>query len=169
MGCLLALLGAHGAQAKAASPAVSSPAGHSATRSAGARHIDWVGNGGPADGSIGDRSVSYSSWGLSGDTFIVRYLLPISDAERVAGTNIEVLVQQRLGVYLLAHLAVRAGSQDCPAIDQGYDIGKVDPLTVAAGLYGFEIFFRCPTGAAGNVVLENRALFDRIPWPTDTI
>lgn len=156
-GCLLALMGAH--SALAASPAVS-PGPH-------AHHVDWVGNGVGAESSVGDRSVSYSTWSLSGDTFIVRYLLPISDAERVAGTDIEVLVQQRLGDYLLAHLAVRTGAQECPAIDQGYDIGKVDPLTVAAGLYGFEIFFRCPSAFPTQVALENHALFDRIPGHVD--
>jgi hypothetical protein len=158
---VLALIGAGGALA--ATPATPT------TPATGARlhHIDWVGNEGASGGSIGDRSVSYSTWSLSGDTFIVRYLTPISDAERVADTAIEVLVQQRLGDYLLARLAVRAGTQACPAIDQGYDIGRIDPLTVASGLYGFEIFFRCPSGAASDVVLENHALFDRIHGHVD--
>lgn len=138
MGCALALAAVGPVSAAGATAA---PAG-----SARAHRVDWVGNEGAGGGSVGDRSVSYSSWSLSGDTFIVRYLVPIGDAERVAGTDIEVLVQQRLGDYLLAHLAVQADGQDCPAIDQGYDIGRIDPLTVASGLYGFEIFFaaRCP-------------------------
>jgi hypothetical protein len=170
LACVLALA-CTGAALAASGPV----AGMQGTR-ARVHRIDWAGDEGAGAGSIGDRSVSYSTWSLSGDTFIVRYLLPIVDAERVAGTDIEVLVQQRLGDYLLAHLAVRDGGQDCPAIDQGYDIGRVDPLTVAAGLYGFEIFFRCPQLAAAapaasapatRVELEDRALFDRIPGHVD--
>lgn len=136
---------------------------------AAAAGIHWFGadgsavGGGTPDGSAGGSigSASYSTWSLEGDTVIARFMLPRADAQRVAGTDIDVLVQQRIGDYLLAHLAVRARAEDCQAIDQGYDIGRVDPLTEASGLYGFEIFFRCaqPSG----VVLEDRALFDRLP------
>ncbi|HEX4052228.1 MAG TPA: hypothetical protein VHY19_15265 [Steroidobacteraceae bacterium] len=134
-------------------------------------------------------SASYSTWSVEGQRITVRFLLPVADAQRLAGTDIEVLVQQRVGEYLLGHLAVRAGSAFCEAIDQGYDIGRVDPLTVAAGLYGFEIFFQCaplgvtassagpaapgeplsaaePTSPAG-LVLEDHALFDRLPGQVD--
>ncbi len=169
----------------AATPAASGGAAAGARAGGSAQRIDWVGNGGAGGGSVGDRSVSYSTWSLSGDIFIVRYLLPSSDAERLAGSDIEVLVQQRVGDYLLSRLAVRADGRDCPAIDQGYDIGRVDPLTVASGLYGFEIFFQCPpppppqpalmaltpTQLAPppplDLVLENRAQFGRIPGHVD--
>jgi hypothetical protein len=76
-------------------------------------------------------------------------------------------VQQRLGEYLLAHLTVREGAASCEAIDQGYDIGRVDPLTVSAGLYGFEIFFQCPAPPSSvpspGIVISEGALFDRLP------
>lgn len=128
-------------------------------------------------------SASYSRWIVQGRRITARFLLPVADAQRVAGSDIEVLVQQRVGQYLLEHLAVRANNAPCEAIDQGYDIGRVDPLTVAAGLYGFEIFFQCAApDAAGatagpllangpvppaDLVLEDHALFDRLPGQID--
>ena len=130
--------------------------------------IDWADDASSAINPGADLgSASYSTWNLQADRVTVRFLLPKADAERVAGSDIEVVVQQRLGDYLLQHLAVRAGASPCPAIDQGYDIGRVDPLTVGAGLYGFEIFFGC--GQSGTnaqpsgVTLEDHALFERLP------
>jgi hypothetical protein len=161
----------------------------SAARAAG---IDWAdGVATPANPGADLGSASYSRWSVQGERITARFLLPIADAQRVAGSDIEVLVQQRVGDYLLDHLAVRARGAPCEAIDQGYDIGRVDPLTVAAGLYGFEIFFQCGaagTGApaaagvsapsAGNMqlprspplaglVLEDHALFDQLPGQVD--
>jgi hypothetical protein len=146
--------------------------------------IDWA-NGVASRANPGADlgSASYSSWSVQGTRITVRFLLPTADAQRVAGSDIEVLVQQRVGQYLLEHLAVRANNAPCEAIDQGYDIGRVDPLTVAAGLYGFEIFFECagPDAAAATaapllasgpappaaLVLEEHALFDRLPGQID--
>jgi hypothetical protein len=144
-----------------------------------AASIDWAdGVASLANPGADLGSASYSTWSVEGGRITVRFLLPLADAQRVAGTDLEVLVQQRVGEYLLAHLAVRAGATPCEAIDQGYDLGRVDPLTVAAGLYGFEIFFQCappvapssdqpaapvePASPAG-LVLEDHALFDRLP------
>jgi len=130
---------------------------------AAAAPIDWAdGITTPGNPGADLGSASYSTWSVDGERITLRFLLPLADAQRVAGSDIEVLVQQRVGQYLLDHLAVRSGGTPCEAIDQGYDIGRVDPLTVAAGLYGFEIFFQCASPAAG-LVLEDHALFDRLP------
>src|SRR6185437_10560412 len=134
--------------------------------------IDWAdGVTTPANPGADLGSASYSTWSVEGGRITMRFLLPVADAQRIAGTDIEVLVQQRVGQYLLDHLAVRSGAARCGAIDQGYDIGRVDPLTVASGLYGFEIFFQCPEPAASaqsvGVILEDRALFDRLPAQVD--
>jgi len=145
--------------------------------------IDWAdGVTTPANPGADLGSASYSTWSVEGGRITMRFLLPVADAQRIAGTDIEVLVQQRVGQYLLDHLAVRSGAARCGAIDQGYDIGRVDPLTVAAGLYGFEIFFQCapaaapsgdalPTSAAppspADLVLEDHALFGRLPGQVD--
>jgi hypothetical protein len=104
---------------------------------------------------------SYSEWSVSGDTVMLRYRVPAEVARRVAGSPVQVLVSQRFGEYLLAHTAVSAAEGPCPAIDQGFDIGKVDPLTVQSGLYGFEIFFRCPSEHPHSLALRDSALFDR--------
>jgi hypothetical protein len=134
--------------------------------------IDWAdGTLSPSNPGADLGSASYSTWSLAGTRVTARFLVPIADAQRIAGSDIEVLVQQRMGDYLLAHLAVRAGTKPCEPIDQGYDIGRIDPLTVAAGLYGFEIFFQCADPGsvlpADGVVLEDHALFDRLPGQVD--
>lgn len=107
-------------------------------------------------------SVSYSTWILSGDTVMLRFVLPAAEADRLSGSAIPVLTVSKLGQYVLEHTAVSASGRDCPAIDQGYDLGKVDPVRVGPGLYGFEIVFRCGAPMS-SLVLENRTLFDRIP------
>jgi hypothetical protein len=112
------------------------------------------------------RSVSYSTWIVSGDRVTLRYVLPAAEAGRLSGSDVPVLTVSKLGDYVLHHLAVRASGRDCPAIDQGYDLGRVDPLQVGAGLYGFEIFFECPSRPPA-VTLLNRALFDRAPTHVD--
>ncbi|MGH8325135.1 MAG: hypothetical protein ACRET2_00065, partial [Steroidobacteraceae bacterium] len=108
-----------------------------------------------------EANVSYSIWTVSGREVMLRFLLPVSESARVFGRLPQVIVTQRLGEYLLEHAAVAASGRDCPVEDQGYDIGRVDPLSVSSGLYGFEILFRCPTGK--ELLLEDSALFDRQP------
>jgi len=108
----------------------------------------------------GSASVSYSTWVLSGDTVMLRFVVPAAEAQRLTGSAIPVLTVSKLGDYVLHHTAVSASGQDCPAIDQGYDLGRVDPVQVGAGLYGFEIFFRCGAPMQ-SLVLEDHALFDR--------
>jgi hypothetical protein len=95
----------------------------------------------------------------------LRYVLPVAEAERLTGVEVPVLTVSKLGDYVLAHVAVSSG-EDCPAIDQGYDLGKVDPLQVGAGLYGFEIMFRCAE-LADTLTLHDHALFDRFPQHVD--
>ena len=113
-----------------------------------------------------EAGVSYSTWIVSGDTVMLRFVLPAAEANRLAGSAIPVLTVSKLGDYLLEHTAVTASGRDCPAIDQGYDLGRVDPVRVGAELYGFEIVFRC-SAPIRSLVLENRALFDRVPGHVD--
>ena len=111
-------------------------------------------------------SASYSTWIVSGDRVTLRYALPVAQAERLSGSDVPVLTVSKLGNYVLQHVAVQAAGHDCPAIDQGYDLGRVDPLQVGSGLYGFEIIFQCPSSPAA-VTLVNHALFDRVPAHVD--
>jgi hypothetical protein len=115
-----------------------------------------------------DRSVSYSTWIISPSerTVTLRYVVPTATAEQLTGTAIPVLTVSKLGDYLLGHAAVYTAAGQCPASDQGYDLGRVDPLDVGRGLYGFELVFRCARPLA-RLALENRALFDRDPGHVD--
>ncbi|HEY2037747.1 MAG TPA: hypothetical protein VGG96_12075 [Steroidobacteraceae bacterium] len=108
-----------------------------------------------------DANVSYSVWTVSGREVMLRFLLPVTESESVFGRLPSAIVTRSLGDYLLEHTAVAASGKDCPAEDQGYDIGRVDPLSVGSDLHGFEIFFRCPT--AKGLALTDSALFDRRP------
>jgi len=107
-------------------------------------------------------SVSYSTWIVSGDTVMLRFVLPVAEAERLTGAAVPVLTVGKLGQYVLDHTAVSSSGRDCPALDQGYDLGKVDPVRVAPGQYGFEILFRCDAPPSA-LVLVNHAVFDRLP------
>ncbi|MGH8211482.1 MAG: HupE/UreJ family protein [Steroidobacteraceae bacterium] len=107
------------------------------------------------------RSASYSTWIVSGNRVTLRFLLPVTEARRLMGTDVPVLTVQKLEDYMLKRLTVQSVAGDCPAIDQGYDLGRVDPLAVGPDFYGFEIFYRCADPR--RLVLQNTALFDRVP------
>ena len=109
----------------------------------------------------GAANVSYSVWTVSGSSVLLKFLLPTPVAQSLSGVEVPLLTTRKLGDYVLQHVAVEAAGRDCPAVDQGYDLGKVDPLAVGADLYGFEILFRCP-GTTG-LVLHNHAVFARAP------
>jgi len=109
------------------------------------------------------RSVSYSTWTITPELIEMRFLVPASDAEHLTNAQMPLLTTVKLQDYLLKHFSVTASGKPCPAIDQGWDLGKVDPLVVAPGMYGFEIFFRCPAKETTGLVLKDAAFFDAIP------
>jgi hypothetical protein len=111
------------------------------------------------------RSVSYSTWIVSGNMVTLRYLLPVSVAQRLMGVEVSVLTANKLGDYLLQHQTVGSAGGECPAIDQGFDLGRVDPLAVGPDLYGFEIFYRCKDPR--QLLLRNTALFAVTPGHID--
>jgi hypothetical protein len=106
-------------------------------------------------------SVSYSTWIVSGNMVTLRFLLPVTEAQRLMGVDVPTLTTNKLEDYLLQHDTVGSAGGDCPAIDQGFDLGRVDPLAVGSDLYGFEIFYRCKDPR--QLVLRNSALFGRAP------
>ena len=108
-----------------------------------------------------DRGVSYSTWNVSGNSVTLRFVLPVTEAQRLTGAEVPVLTITKLEDYLLQHLTVDSAGGDCPAIDQGFDLGRVDPLAVGPELYGFEIFYRCADPR--QLVLRNSALFGGAP------
>jgi HupE / UreJ protein len=108
-----------------------------------------------------DRSVSYSTWKITGNSVTLQFVLPVAEAQRLLGTQVPVLTTRRLEDYLLQHLTVQSAAGECPAIDQGFDLGRIDPLAVGPGLYGFEIFYRCTD--TRRLVLHDTALFTAMP------
>src|SRR5436190_16771028 len=100
-------------------------------------------------------SVSYSDWTIAGDIATLKFVLPEVEARRLTGVDVPLATTKKLGEYLLAHVAVEGDGQNCAPIDQGYDIGLVDPLAVGSGAFGFEIFFRCATASPRMRVLKN--------------
>jgi hypothetical protein len=108
-------------------------------------------------------SVSYSDWTITGDLTTLKFVLPGIEARRLIGADVPLTTTKKLGEYLLAHVAVEGDGQNCAPIDQGYDIGLVDPLAVGAGSFGFEVFFRCPTANLRVRTLKNSVLFERVP------
>jgi hypothetical protein len=111
------------------------------------------------------RSVSYSTWIVSGNLITLRLLLPVSAAQRLVGGGVPVLTTDRLKDYVLQHVTVGSSGGACPAIDQGYDLGQVDPLAVGPDLYGFEIVYRCADPQ--QLVLRDAVLFATVPDHVD--
>jgi len=115
----------------------------------------------------GTANVSYTVWTVSGSSVLLKFLLPTSVAQSLTGAQVPVLTTRKLGDYILQHVEVEAAGRPCPAVDQGYDLGKVDPLAVGADMYGFEILFRCAGGTASGLVLHNHAVFALSPGHID--
>jgi hypothetical protein len=119
---------------------------------------------GSASPALADsHSVSYSDWTIAGDLTTLKFVLPGVEARRLTGVDVPLTTAKKLGEYLLAHVAVEGDGENCAPIDQGYDIGLVDPLAVSADSFGFEVFFRCPTANPRVRTLKNSVLFERVP------
>lgn len=120
-----------------------------------------------APAPTGTANVSYTVWTLSSSTVLLKFMLPAAVAQSLTGAQVPLLTTRKLGDYILQHVDVEAGGHACPAIDQGYDLGKVDPLAVGADMYGFEILFRCADGTARGLALHNHAVFALSPGHID--
>jgi hypothetical protein len=119
--------------------------------------------GGASSALADSHSVSYSDWTIAGDLTTLKFVLPEIEARRLTGVDVPLATTKKLGEYLLAHVAVEGDGENCAPIDQGYDIGLVDPLAVGGGSFGFEVFFRCPTASPRVRTLKNSVLFERVP------
>jgi hypothetical protein len=111
------------------------------------------------------RSVSYSTWLLEDDLVTARLVLPAAEAASLVGKAMPLLSSENLAKYVLKSVSVTAGGVPCEATDQGYDIGRIEALSLGLGLYGFEIIFRCPHAAA--LSLDNGLLFAEAPQHVD--
>ncbi len=116
-------------------------------------------------GSAPPRSVSYSAWLLEGDLVTARLVLPAAEAASLVGKAMPLLSTENLAKYVLDHVSVAAGGAPCAATDQGYDIGRINSLSLDSSVYGFEIIFRC--SHAGPLSLDNALLFAEQPQHVD--
>jgi hypothetical protein len=112
-----------------------------------------------------NRSVSRSIWVVAQDRVTLRLLLPIAEARQLTPKNLPPPSTEQVASYILGRVSVSAAGSACPAIDQGYDIGRIDTLSIGAGLYGFEIIFHCPSSR--DLLLRNAVLFERAPQHVD--
>jgi hypothetical protein len=111
------------------------------------------------------RSVSHSVWVISGEQVTVRVAFPAAEARRMVAAGLPRPSNDALAAYLLNHLGVETAGSWCEAIDQGYDIGRVNALAAGTGLYGFEIIFHCLHSA--RPILKNALWFDQAPQHID--
>jgi hypothetical protein len=111
------------------------------------------------------RSISASTWSVSGTNVTLRLTVPANEARYLARPGSPLAGSSALAGYLLRHLSVQSDGGPCPAIDQGYDIGLIDILSVGKDLYGFEVMFQCASST--GIVLEDSALFDVAPAHVD--
>jgi hypothetical protein len=112
-----------------------------------------------------NRSVSQSIWTVARDRVTLRFVLPAAEARQLSPKNLPPPSTEQVASYVLGHVSVSAAGSACPAIDQGYDIGRIDTLSVGDGLYGFEIIFQCP--GTRDMLLHNAVLFERVPQHID--
>ena len=112
-----------------------------------------------------NRSASQSVWVIAQDRVTLRIVLPAEEARQLRPRGLPPPSTEQVASYVLDRVSVSASGTRCPAIDQGYDIGRIDILSVGAGLYGFEIIFQCPSSQ--DLILRNAVLFERVPQHVD--
>ncbi len=105
------------------------------------------------------RSVSYAIWNVVNESVYVRFMLPESEAQRLATANIPYPSTKTVADYILPHLSAARGGKPCEAIDQGQGIGKINTLAMTPGMLRYEVIFRCPDGK--GLTLSNTAFFDK--------
>ncbi len=113
----------------------------------------------PGMAAAGEQLASSSYWVVSGNAVTLRYTFPREIAMHLKKPGVPVITTAAIGRYVLARTSVRQDAAPCAAVDQGYDLGLVDPLYAGPDLYSFEILFHC-AHAGGALTLRNDALFD---------
>lgn len=111
------------------------------------------------------RSVSHTLWVIAPEQVTVRVVLPVEAAKYTVAPGQLLPSNENLAAYVLQHLGVERQGSACEAIDQGYDLGRVNTLAEGQGLRGFEIIFHCP--GSGRPILSNSMLFERMPQHID--
>jgi len=107
-------------------------------------------------------AVTVSSWTINGDDAVLGFTFPQSLAAVLAAPGTPAPAVEAIARYVFPKVSVQRGGQSCEALDQGYDLGRIDTRYIGAGLLSFEVLFHC-TGGAGRMLLRNDAFFDREP------
>jgi len=123
----------------------------------------WLAMSGAAYGET--RSVDASIWAITGDNILVRVIEPDSVWRQLPSDNGGPITIDDLGQYILGHYGARSAGGDCAAVDLGFDLGKVTPMTYIPGERRYEMILHCPS--ADNITLINRAVFAEIPGHTN--
>jgi hypothetical protein len=103
--------------------------------------------------------VSAASWRVAGRDVTLRLAFPRPSTRLLGEPGKPPPATEAVARRVLAHSAVEQDGQPCPAIDLGYDLGRVDPLYLGPDLAGFEMLFLCPRDH-GSLVLREDALSD---------
>lgn len=98
-------------------------------------------------------------WRVSGPEVSLRFAFPRGAARLLAQPGKPVPATEAVARLVLAKSAVEQDHKPCPAVDLGYDLGRVEPLYLGPALMGFEMLFHCPRDA-GSLVLREQALAD---------
>ena len=111
-------------------------------------------------------NASASIWRISGDEVVLRYTFPEPLAALLATPGTPSPSVEMIARYVLSRVSVQRQGEACEALDQGYDLGRIDTLYAGPGLFSFEVLFRC-RGKAGTLVLRNNTFFERSPGLID--
>ncbi len=111
------------------------------------------------------RSVGYAIWNGSGGDVRVLYMLPDSEAKKLAAANSPEPTTKQVAAYVLAHFSVIRQGKACPVADQGQDVGLINTLALTPGLMRFEVVFACENGE--GLTLSDTAFSDRVSNHTD--
>ncbi|HTQ36523.1 MAG TPA: hypothetical protein VMH77_05750 [Steroidobacteraceae bacterium] len=107
-------------------------------------------------------AASASTWTISGNDAVFSYTFPRSLATTLATPGAPSPSVEAIAHYVFSRTSARRQAQPCEAVDQGYDLGRIDTRYLGPDLLSFEIFFRCAAGP-GPLLLRNDSFFDRSP------
>jgi hypothetical protein len=117
----------------------------------------------PPPSSAAQPVVSATMWRVAGQEVTLRFAFLRQAVPLLGDPGKPPPATEAVGRRVLAGAAVEQDGQRCPAIDLGYDLGRVDPLYLGPDLTGFEMLFRCPH-ERGSLVLREDAL-SALPAP----
>ncbi len=107
------------------------------------------------------RSIDGSAWAINGADILLRVIVPDQIWQELPGENGGAISTNALGQYILTHYGASSAKGACPAIDLGYDLGKITPMALTAGQRRYELMLRCPS--ASGITLIDSAFFTEIP------